>query len=161
MNTSWTHPLVKDKLQPQWHHQRRLPCSCRYPIDWYLFGFDLFQIRVVNAFRHGMDSQQLQQATSNPNIQRVLLKQASLSGKRFSVAAGSMLLAQPPTAPKPPAPQPPAAAAAAAFPATAAASLSEEGIPSNTGPAAPIAGPTSNTRITIPDQSFSHTETAV
>ena len=151
MNTSWTHPQVKDKLQPQRHHQRRLPCSCRYPIDWYLFGFDLFQIRVVNAFRHGMDSQQLQQATSNPNIQRVLLKQASLSGKRFSVAAGSMLPTQPPTAP-----QPPAAAAA-----TAAASSSAEGIPSNTGPAAPIAGPTSNTRITIPEQSFSHTETAV
>ena len=161
MNTSWTHPLVKDKLQPQWHHQRRLPWyPSRYPIDWYLFGFDLFQIRVVNAFRHGMDSQQLQQATSNPNIQRVLLKQASLSGKRFSVAAGgSMLPTQPPTAPAQP---PAAAAAAAAFAATAsAASSSAEGIPSNTGPAAPIAGPTSNTRITIPEQSFSHTETAV
>ena len=155
INTSWTPGHKSDKLQPQWHHQRRLPLSCRYPIDWYLFGFDLFQIRVVNAFRHGMDSQQLQQATSNPNIQRVLLKQASLSGKRFSVAAGgSMLPTQPPTAP-----QPPAAAAAA----TAAASSSAvEGIPSNTGPAAvPIAGPTSNTRITIPEQSFSHTETAV
>ena len=33
-----------------------------------------------------MDSQQLQQATSNPNIQRVLQKQASLS-KRLSSAA--------------------------------------------------------------------------
>jgi len=33
-----------------------------------------------------MDSQQLQQATSNPNIQRVLQKQASL-GKRFSAAS--------------------------------------------------------------------------
>ena len=43
----------------------------------------LLQIRVVNAFRHGMDSTQLQQATSNPNIQRVLQKQASLS-KRLS-----------------------------------------------------------------------------
>ena len=32
-----------------------------------------------------MDSQQLQQATSNPNIQRVLQKQASLS-KRLSTA---------------------------------------------------------------------------
>merc|ERR1712141_86782 len=48
------------------------------------------QIRVVNAFRHGMDSQQLQQATSNPNIQRVLQKQASLSGKRFSVASSQL-----------------------------------------------------------------------
>ncbi len=44
------------------------------------------KIRVVNAFRHGMDSQQLQQATSNPNIQRVLQKQASLS-KRLSTVA--------------------------------------------------------------------------
>jgi hypothetical protein len=33
-----------------------------------------------------MDSQQLQQATSNPNIQRVLQKQASLQGKRLSTA---------------------------------------------------------------------------
>lgn len=72
---------------------------------------------MVNAFRHGMDSQQLQQATSNPNIQRVLQKQASLSGKRFSVASSST--------------HPNAATEA------------------------------SNTRITIPEQSFSHTETAV
>merc|ERR1711993_153444 len=43
------------------------------------------QIRVVNAFRHGMDSTHLQQATSNPNIQRVLQKQVSLSNKRMSV----------------------------------------------------------------------------
>lgn len=43
-------------------------------------------IRVVNAFRHGADSQQLQQATSNPNIQRVLQKQASLN-KRLSAAS--------------------------------------------------------------------------
>ena len=41
---------------------------------------------MVNAFRHGMDSQQLQQATSNPNIQRVLQKQASLN-KRLSSAS--------------------------------------------------------------------------
>merc|ERR1711997_117801 len=47
------------------------------------------QIRVVNAFRHGMDSQHLQQATSNPNIQRVLQKQVSLSNKRMSVASSS------------------------------------------------------------------------
>lgn len=44
------------------------------------------QIRVVNAFRHGVDSQQLQQATSNPNIQRVLQKQASLN-KRLSTSS--------------------------------------------------------------------------
>ncbi|XP_071745596.1 LOW QUALITY PROTEIN: plasma membrane calcium-transporting ATPase 2 [Lepeophtheirus salmonis] len=43
-------------------------------------------IRVVNAFRTGMDSQHLQQATSNPNIQRVLQKQASLN-KRLSSAS--------------------------------------------------------------------------
>eukprot|EP00093_Oithona_nana_P011915 11915.XXX_231117_230839_1 [CDS] Oithona nana genome sequencing. len=78
----------------------------------------MFQIRVVNAFRHGMDSQQLQQATSNPNIQRVLQKQASLSGKRFSVAMTSEIGGQAKTE-------------------------------------------ATNTRITIPEQSFSHTETAV
>jgi len=44
------------------------------------------QIRVVNAFRHGVDTQQIQQATSNPNIQRVLQKQASLN-KRLSAAS--------------------------------------------------------------------------
>jgi hypothetical protein len=43
-------------------------------------------IRVVNAFRHGLDSQQLQNATSNPNIQRVLQKQVSL-GKRMSTTS--------------------------------------------------------------------------
>ena len=53
-------------------------------------SFYFFQkIRVVNAFRHGMDSQHLQQATSNPNIQRVLQKQVSLSNKRMSVASSS------------------------------------------------------------------------
>lgn len=46
----------------------------------------LLMIRVVNAFRHGLDSQQLQNATSNPNIQRVLQKQASL-GKRMSTTS--------------------------------------------------------------------------
>ncbi|XP_023334001.1 uncharacterized protein LOC111705626 [Eurytemora carolleeae] len=43
-------------------------------------------IRVVNAFRHGVDTPQVQQATSNPNIQRVLQKQASLN-KRLSAAS--------------------------------------------------------------------------
>merc|ERR1712110_1121197 len=42
------------------------------------------RIRVVNAFRHGVDSSQLQQAASNQNIQRVLQRQASL-GKRSSI----------------------------------------------------------------------------
>jgi len=42
------------------------------------------RIRVVNAFRHGVDSTQLQQAASNQNIQRVLQRQASL-GKRSSL----------------------------------------------------------------------------
>ena len=78
---------------------------------------------MVNAFRHGMDSQQLQQASSNPNIQRVLQKQASLSGKRFSVAS----------------------------------SQASVHVTSETG----AAGSGANTRITIPEQSFSHTETAV
>merc|ERR1719515_399493 len=44
----------------------------------------LDRIRVVNAFRHGVDSTQLQQAASNQNIQRVLQRQASL-GKRSSI----------------------------------------------------------------------------
>ena len=44
----------------------------------------------MNAFRHGMDSQHLQQATSNPNIQRVLQKQVSLNHqKRMSVASSN------------------------------------------------------------------------
>ena len=90
----------------------------------------MFQIRVVNAFRHGLDSQQLQQATSNPNIQRVLQKQASLSGKRFSVASSQL----------------------------AAASTNVQ-VTSELGANCPTAA--TNTRITIPEQSFSHTETAV
>ena len=57
-------------------------------LDIFLF-FPIQKIRVVNAFRHGMDSQHLQQATSNPNIQRVLQKQVSLSNKRLSVASSS------------------------------------------------------------------------
>lgn len=96
-----------------------------------LESFNMFQIRVVNAFRHGMDSQQLQQATSNPNIQRVLQKQASLSGKRFSVASSQL-----------------------AAPSTNVQVTSEIG----GGQAKTEA---TNTRITIPEQSFSHTETAV
>lgn len=44
------------------------------------------QIRVVNAFRHGVDGTQLQQASLNPNVQRVLQRQASLS-KRMSTCS--------------------------------------------------------------------------
>ena len=94
-----------------------------------LESLNMFQIRVVNAFRHGMDSQQLQQATSNPNIQRVLQKQASLSGKRFSVASSQL-----------------------------AASTNVQ-VTSEIGGQAKTEA--TNTRITIPEQSFSHTETAV
>jgi len=45
------------------------------------------RIRVVNAFRHGVDPTQIQQATSNPNIQRVLQKQASLNKRLSAVSA--------------------------------------------------------------------------
>ena len=70
-------------------------CRTTHPMNetnsLFLFLFPFLQtdqIRVVNAFRHGMDSQQLQQATSNANLQRVLQKQASL-GKRFSTASST------------------------------------------------------------------------
>jgi len=56
-----------------------------------MFVGPLLEIRVVNAFRTGgVDCQQLQQATSNPNIQRVLQKQASMS-KRISTIEGPSL----------------------------------------------------------------------
>lgn len=42
------------------------------------------QIRVVNAFRHGVDGTQLQQATNNPNVQKVLQREAS---KRLSTCS--------------------------------------------------------------------------
>lgn len=103
---------------------------------------DTFQIRVVNAFRHGMDSQQLQQATSNPNIQRVLQKQASLSGKRFSVTGSST------------------ASATAVQVTTEATAATVSGTLQPPGGGGNVAA-ASNTRITIPEQSFSHTETAV
>merc|ERR1712123_11155 len=44
------------------------------------------QIRVVNAFRHGVDGTQMQQAASNQNVQRVLARQASLN-KRLSTCS--------------------------------------------------------------------------
>jgi hypothetical protein len=82
-----------------------------------------------------MDSQQLQQASSNANIQRVLQKQASLSsGKRFSVAGISQASVQ----------VNPAAAASGGNTTNTTTTNTE-----------------TNTRITIPEQSFSHTETAV
>ena len=91
-----------------------------------------------------MDSQQLQQATSNPNIQRVLQKQASLS-KRLSTA-GSQFMDHHQQQ------QGHSAAAAAAAPsATAAVASSAPG----------GGGGHSNTRIKMPETSYSHTETAV
>ena len=92
-----------------------------------------------------MDSQQLQQATSNPNIQRVLQKQASLS-KRLSTA-GSQFMDHHQQQQQ----GHPAAAAAAAAPSAAAAIASS----------APGGGGHSNTRIKMPETSYSHTETAV
>ena len=131
----------------------------------------------MNAFRHGMDSQHLQQATSNPNIQRVLQKQVSLSNKRMSVASSSynaeaVVAAQhqvehqqPHSLPTqlqalPPSQQPPQQHVS--FPqqkpqagihhVAPGAPIPPYGIP--TGPA--------TTRISIPEQSsYSHTETAV
>jgi len=41
-------------------------------------------IRVVNAFRHGVDGTQLQQASNNPNVQKVLQREAS---KRLSTCS--------------------------------------------------------------------------
>lgn len=134
----------------------------------------LFQkIRVVNAFRHGMDSQHLQQATSNPNIQRVLQKQVSLSNKRMSVASSSYNTE--------------AAAAIVAKhqaqhqqPQSLPQQLQQQpqhqqvSFPQQTGihvaPGAPIPphvlqtipAASTTTRISIPEQSsYSHTETAV
>ena len=86
-----------------------------------------------------MDSQQLQQATSNPNIQRVLQKQASLS-KRLSTAGSQFMDHHH---------QQQGHSAAAAAPSAAMAS------------AAPGGGGHSNTRIKMPETSYSHTETAV
>lgn len=52
-----------------------------------MLGADhLVTIRVVNAFRHGVDGTQLQQASNNPNVQRVLQRQASLN-KRLSTCS--------------------------------------------------------------------------
>ena len=91
-----------------------------------------------------MDSQQLQQATSNPNIQRVLQKQASLS-KRLSTAGSQFLdhhLQQQHQQQGHPVAPPGASVAAAAA-------------------AGPPGGGHSNTRIKMAETSYSHTETAV
>ena len=130
----------------------------------------------MNAFRHGMDSQHLQQATSNPNIQRVLQKQVSLSNKRMSVASSSyntdaasavqhqMEHKQPQSLPPQlqQAPQQPSTQQQMSFP-----HKQQQGI----HVAQPVAPPippyglgagSANTRISIPEQSsYSHTETAV
>jgi hypothetical protein len=53
----------------------------------------LVQIRVVNAFRHGVDSQQLQQATSNPNIQ-VSFQVFTLPWQRRSGSGSDWIRAQ-------------------------------------------------------------------
>ena len=144
-------------------------------LDIFLF-FPIQKIRVVNAFRHGMDSQHLQQATSNPNIQRVLQKQVSLSNKRMSVASSSyntdaasavqhqMEHKQPQSLPPQlqQAPQQPSTQQQMSFP-----HKQQQGI----HVAQPVAPPippyglgagSANTRISIPEQSsYSHTETAV
>lgn len=97
-----------------------------------------------------MDSQQLQQATSNPNIQRVLAKQASLS-KRLSTA-GSQFLDQHHQQHQ----QQQVQQGHAAAPGVPAA-LAPSGQPVGGGGG----GGHSNTRIKMPETSYSHTETAV
>ena len=142
--------------------------------------FPIQKIRVVNAFRHGMDSQHLQQATSNPNIQRVLQKQVSLSNKRLSVASSSYNTEAAAMA----------AAAATASPQAAYQQLQPQSLPPPQSQSphqvsfqqpqagihvAPMVGAgapipphvalqpaAATTRISIPEQSsYSHTETAV
>lgn len=90
---------------------------------------------MVNAFRHGMDSQQLQQATSNPNLQRVLQKQASLSKQRLSSMSSS----------------------------DAAGALGLGGPGAGAASGVNMCPNYSGTRIKLPPQetSYSHTETAV
>lgn len=44
-------------------------------------------IRVVNAFRHGVDGTQMQQAASNQNVQRVLARQASLNKRQSTCSS--------------------------------------------------------------------------
>lgn len=121
------------------------------------------QIRVVNAFRHGMDSQQLQQATSNANLQRVLQKQASL-GKRYSTASSTC--------------QQEAAVAVASRLARTAASKQAMAMAASPPPAQPPPPPPPTAPQLLPpsscsissarkfsaseqQQSYSHTETAV
>lgn len=99
-----------------------------------------------------MDSQQLQQATSNPNIQRVLAKQASLS-KRLSTAGSQFLDQHHQQHQQQQVQQGHAAAAAPGVPAA----LAPSGQPVGGGGG----GGHSNTRIKMPETSYSHTETAV
>ena len=102
-----------------------------------------------------MDSQQLQQATSNPNIQRVLQKQASLS-KRLSTAGSQFLdhhLQQQQQQQHHQQQQQQGHASAPG----ASAALAPSGQPGGVGGG----GGHSNTRIKMPETSYSHTETAV
>ncbi len=119
---------------------------------------------MVNAFRHGMDSQQLQQATSNPNIQRVLQKQASLSKRLSTVAQMS---------------DHQVASLTGGGGGGSGGGMASQGLVVGVGGgAAPQAGPpmpqmsqpqqsqvtaaaAAATRIKIPETSYSHTETAV
>ena len=103
-----------------------------------------------------MDSQQLQQATSNPNIQRVLAKQASLS-KRLSTAGSQFLdhhLQQQQQQHHHQQQQQQQGHASAPG---ASAALAPSGQPGGVGGG----GGHSNTRIKMPETSYSHTETAV
>ena len=134
------------------------------------------KIRVVNAFRHGMDSQHLQQATSNPNIQRVLQKQVSLSNKRMSVASSSynteaasavqhqMEHQQPQSLPPQlQHPQPPPQTQMS-FPPKQQPGMhvAPPGAPPIPPYGLQTAAGSATTRISIPEQSsYSHTETAV
>jgi len=111
------------------------------------------EIRVVNAFRHGVDGAQLQQATSNPNVQRVLQRQASLS-KRLSTCSS---INEEPA--RPPVTSPPIAAAPSPTPPPVPVLAPPPGptIP----PPAPVLAPNIPVATDEAKSSASHTETAV
>lgn len=135
--------------------------------------FHIQKIRVVNAFRHGMDSQHLQQATSNPNIQRVLQKQVSLSNKRMSVASSSYnqeaaaAVAAQKGQHQQPQSLPPIQQHQVSFPQKQQTGIHVAPVVGAGAPIPPHALQTmppapTTTRISIPEQSsYSHTETAV
>jgi len=70
------------------HHSHQNPIVNRSGQILWIRGLTRLQtqIRVVNAFRHGVDGTQMQQAASNQNVQRVLQRQASLN-KRMSTCS--------------------------------------------------------------------------